>query len=656
MASSDRTTRFDLLKDFGPKAGEGPQDRRILSITPHWIIGVVRLGRPLSFSRRTNKSLGNVKEGAFTRAEDVLIITDDCIQLDIQSSKANHLKTLSATLKRTHVNYMDHDTLLPGDWVMAWLVNNEEDYNSLLDRIERFEPCNEFYDGLKFVGRVHAIRENGSTDPGGRESLSWQLQAVGFEEMDTQFFYDMALATASAVSSDIKIFMAQIGLDFTDWADQNAAKAGNLKDNADYLIPSLINMILGKGVSAEVNVPIQRAGAGTTSFQSGDRRVDPKVDYMVAPQANKEAPYAYLVPRSIGRLLGRDSSLGSKEDNLFGYADIFETLIGVQEYEPQGEADETSMYPEVDLNRSTASRKYTKIKLKGTFLPVNPSFVCRPLWQILQQFLNKSVNEMYTAFKANRVGRIVPTMVVRQIPFSTESAHESKDFPLTRFMSLPRWVVDPVMVSARSLGRSNASRTNMVHVYGEASSYAENDTLTKQLCRNPPIFDQLDIQRSGIHGSMSMVNCAIADQLEAPRAWMEAIADWSFGSQYTLNGTLDCIGVQAPVCEGENIEYNGNVYHVESIAHRCHIEGMRRSWRTVFQLSNGMPANQTGATPDVPVYPGFGSTARTIKEFTDPETGLLRIEASEPVSLGDPEFYTGPIPGDGFDNTSGRKK
>lgn len=648
-ASRSRASRYDLLREYGDDpakgqslAGTSAEDRFQISTTPAWALAVVRLGRPLSFSRRTNKSMGDVTEGAFTRAESPLIITDDCVQLQISNSKRSHTKTLAATLRFSGTSYLDPDIMLPDDWIFAWCCNNQEDLDNTLDKVRKGEAANEFNSGLKFVGRIHNIRQRVQYAPTGAVTSTYALQCLGFNELDTELFYDTALATAANVHSDIHTFMAQIGLGFRDWAEQNAAAAGDVKDNADRLIVSLLNMILGKGISAEVNVPVERAAAASGVFDNLGTPVDP-ADLKLAPQANKEAPFAYLVPRTVGLWLGRDPALASKKEGIFGYADILETLIGVQAYEAEENADEFSMYPLLNFSRSTSSRRYTKEPLKGTFLPVNPSFVNRPLWQLLQQFLNPAINEMYTSMRVSRDGRIVPTMVVRQIPFSTESAQESKEFPLTRFLSLPRWVVDRTMVSAGDLGYSNATRCNMVHIYGEASAYASNKTITNQLVRNPPIFDQTDIQRGGIRGRFMTVNCAIQDQLKAPRAWMEAIADWSIGSQYTLNGTLDCTGIQSPIAEGDNIEYEGVAYHVESVSHVCSIDDNRRTFRTSLELSNGMPVDQTEATSDAPRYPGFhnvvvpGLRGSGIKDEND-EQEEIPLERDETMILGDPEF------------------
>lgn len=663
-----QASRYDLLQEYAASAGP-PADPDVICDSPGWALAVIRLGRPQSFTRRGFKGIGKVTEGAFTRKEEPLLITDDCVALTIQSAKRAHTKTLDATLRNTDINYLSQDVLLPGDWVLAWCTNNQEDLVSVLERVRRGEPANGARDGLKFVGRVHTVRKTVQQDPAsGRRMSSFQLQAVGFEELDTQFFYDFALATASAVSSQIRTFMAQLGLNFSELAEAEQVRAGNVHDNADRLIVGLINIILGRGADATVNQPIERAADAAGPVSDRGSAVDTS-RLKLAPQANKEAPFAYLVPRAVGLLLGRDVTLASKE-GVFGYADVMETLVGVQRYTPETTPDERAFVPGLDLARSTQSRLYTPLALKGTFLPVNPSFVNRPLWTMLQEFLNPAINEMYTALRINPEGRVVPTLVVRQIPFSTESIQERPEFPLTRFLGLPRWVLSPVMVQGFSVGRSNATRVNMVHVYGNASAYAANRSVTNQLVRNPPIFDEVDIQRSGIRARMMTVNCALNDQVkrDGARTWMEAIADWSFGSQYTLNGTVEVTGLQSAVAEGDNVELEGIVYHVEALVHRCFMAGDKKKFRTTLMLSNGMPADQGDATDDFPRYPGFKNVATTTTRTENASYVVTAAEATDDLPAGteigqetvivdravaagnDPEVLTELDPGTSFDS------
>lgn len=610
-----RAATYDLLLDYNASAGALQEviDPTTIGTTPGWVIAVIRLGRPQSFSRRTMRSTGKATEGAFTRKTAPLIITDDCRDLTISCSKRSHVKTLAATL-RPGKNYLSRDAMQPGDWMMAWCLNNEEDLERVVKQIRNGEPANGQRDGLKFVGRVHNIRKHLSQNPSGDRETTYTLQGLGFAELDTAFFYDMALATTAATHNLMSLFMAQIGLNWSEFSESEQLQAGRLKDNSGKILEALVNIIVGKGPGADVNAGIDRLAAGS--------------GLNVAPQANKEAPYAYLVPRSVGALLGLDTVNGTKA-GLFGYADVLETLIGVQEYENKDDNTFGSFVPELDAS-STGARKRCREILKGTFLPVNPSFVNRPLWQVLQQYCNPAINEMYTALRVNDLGAVVPTLVVRQIPFTTESAAERQDFKLTRFLSLPRWKLHPTLVSVLDIGRSDATRVNMVHVYGEASTYASNRSITNQMVRNPPIFDELDIQRSGMRPLMKTVQCAVEDQLEAPRSWMEAIADWSFGSQYTLNGSVDCWGIQSPIAEGDNIELEGVAYHVEGITHRCAMQGDSRVFRTVLELSNGMPVDQEEATADFPRYPGF----RNVELTTTPqgpsfESRALVSEATE---------------------------
>lgn len=636
--------RYDLIRDFQTELRDdlqGVSDPHYLGKASFWALAVVQLGRPQSFSRRTFKSLGSVVEGAFTRRAKPFVITD-ASHVTISGSKRSHTKTLEATLPPT-ANYLSQTAVAPGDWLLAWCWSNEEDARRVLKQVRDGQAANGFGDGLKFVGRVHSVRKGVDVEPGGTQNSSYSLQGVGFEELDTSFFYDFALATAAAVKNDIRPFMAQLGLEFSKWAEQAQMAAGNISDNADRVITALIDVIVGKGVAATINTPVERGAAAAALLGSSVGG-----GLKLAPQANKEAPFAYLVPVSVATMLGRDPTERSKE-RVFGYADILDTLIGVQRYTANASNTTATFTPDLFYPalaaESTRSRKKTDTPLKGTFLPVNPSFVNQPLFQLLQQFLNPTINEMYTALRTDENGAVMPTLVVRQIPFSTEAIRERPEFPLTRFLALPRWVVAPVMVRGYNVGRSNATRVNMIHVYGDASAYASNRSVTNQMVRNPPIFDATDIQRSGIRPLMRTVNCALADQVrvDGARIWMEAIADWTIGSQYTLNGSLHLAGVQSPVAEGDNVEFDGVVYHVEAVTHDCSMgpDG-QKSFITTLEVSNGMPADQGEALDDFPRYPGFQNTAVSVP----------RDAASRPPTMEAPEAEGVPPPDDGVTDTT----
>lgn len=696
-----KATIYDLVSDF-----QVDQDG-LLSISPGWCVAVYRLGKPVTYSRLSTQSYGETISGAFERNTKPLIITDECISLNISKSKNSHTKLLNATLKG-QTNYLSANAILPGDWILVWMHNDITTTDRIVSQIQESLPCNDFMDGLKFVGRVHSIRKTVNVDNAGSKSTAYSLQGIGFDELNTQFFYDVMVATAAGMQRDSNIsrFMAQLGLNWSRFINGKAAKAGRIKDNVSDLIVALIETIVGKGIAGDVqeryeelkasslkdskkskkgkeqektlaqqineianngsqnaNTALERAvkaaGGGVKGGKVSPNAPAAKITYS---QSDKECPFAYIIPVSVAKVLGRDLFEKSKaQKNVFGYADILETIIGVQQYEVKPNDLSKGFYPIIDENKCNArsSRKFCKEPLKGTYLPIEGSFVNKPLWSVLQQFLNPTINEMYTALKPNPEGQVVPTIVARQIPFNSEAIIESHGFPLTRFLSLPRWRVDPVMVKGFDVGRSNATRFNIIHVYGDPSVYAGRKLAVpaRQIIRNPPVVDTIDIARSGVKAYMQMVNCALPDVVNlgvqsstgGARVFMEAIADWTFGSHLTLNGTIQTVGIQAPLAEGDNIEFEGIAYHVESVSDSCGINlaGIK-VFNTTLTLTNGIPIDQdTEYSKEFPRYAGFGKTVST--KDLDLKSDAVTVESRRNVD-GDDITITSQDPGRTVDN------
>ncbi len=627
---SKRAGTYNLVNDYSKTADDG-----YLSSTPFWALAIIRLGLPLSFSRRLNASVTrDVTAGALLRADQPLLITDDCVALNIQNSKRSHTKTLSATLLQTDVNYLSE--LLTGDHVMAWMMNSEEDFNRIVQAIKDGKPANGFNDGLKFVGRIHDISKDISVDPGtGTKTSTYDLQCVGFAELDSCLFYDHSLASNDQISRDLGQWLARLGLDINALFE-SATRGGIPSNNINTIIPTLLDLIVGKGPKTGRDAsPVVGTSAG---------------DVSATPQTLSEPPYAYLIPISVGKLLGKNPSDASKPSKIMAYADILELLQGVQNYSNKATDSYQIFTPDLS-SKSTPQRRVTTTSLLGTFLPLMPELTNRPLWQIFNQFLNPVINEMYTALRVNPEGSIVPTIVLRQIAFTTEAfqadasipgaTSNGATIPYTRFLDLPRWVIPDTAISRVHVGRSDATRTNMVHVYGASSALQNNVPVQYQLINNPPIRDDLDVMRSGMRPFMSTVDCFVNDQIgTVPGQWMRLIADRMIGSHLTLNGTISCLGIQSPIVEGDNLEFDGVVYHLESVQHSASIDfNGNKSWTTTLQLTNGMRSDVDifdVSRPEQPIYPGIKKTDLT---FYDPgltlEQGLTTGGDSQQQ---DPEF------------------
>lgn len=581
---------YSVLQDFGD--GADPTD---LSSDPYWVVAVMRLGLPLSFSRAQMASVTkDLTQGALLRAEAPLVITDDCVQGQISGQKGGHTKSMNLSLKQTDVNYLVE--LQPGDWTMCWLVNNRAARDSLLSRIARGEACNKFDDGLKFVGRIHNIRKLGDTDPGsGTKTAAYSVQAVGFSELDTQFFYDNSLASKDVLARDYGQWLTRIGIEVEalfGQIDQDVQK-----DNINRIIPTLLDLIVGRGPSKQSSIIVDAATAGQT--------------VQADPSNLKEAPYSYVIPVMVAKLLGKTASDASKPASVLGYSDILELVQGVQNY--SNRSGSQVFTPDLSSD-STPQRRITPTPMSGTFLPFFPEFTNKPLWSVFQQYLNPTINEMYTALRVNSDGNVVPTIVLRQIPFTTNAFQPSDStIRFTRFLSLPRWQLPPVMVQRYDIGRSDATRINFVHVYGSSSYQTNAVAIQEQMVNSPPVKDDVDIIRSGLRPYMTTVECWVDDTVGKVQGdWMKLIADWTMGSHLTLNGSIESFGVQSPICEGDNLEFDGVVFHIEGVSHSFGIstESGDKHWRTSLSVTNGMRAD-TDDNTDFPIYPGFDAADNT---------------------------------------------
>ena len=589
-----------------------------ISTSPGWVMAVIRLAKPLTYSRRLNKSVGSPSSGAFLRQSQPLIIFDDCQQLSISRPTGQPLKNLNATIKSASVNYLSANAILPGDWILAWCHNDVENTKKIIPRILNGEACNKFDDGLKFFGRVHNIRKRVSVNEKVK-TASYSLQAIGFSELETSFFYDLHLATAAAMAGaeDIGLFMSQIGLDYIDFIAKSQKEGGNIEDNMADLISSLIDSVIGKGSPSKGDEAL-----AATAKKAG---FDMPTLHLTSP-SRAEAPYSYLVPTFVAQLLGK-TPVDKSRSSVFCCADLFHLLIGVQQYDHLDSSPHKGFWPVIDPIKSKNNRSVCPDPIKGTFLPQAIEIINIPIWRMIaEQFLNQAINQAYTALKVGPDGNITPTIVIRQIALSSNQASikvdgnnkvtadpkvAGRDIPLTKFLHLPRWVIDPVMVREFDVGRSDATKFNMIKILGDPKYFPHGASSqpADEMVRNPPVFDTVDIARCGIKPYIQTVNCTPGDitRPDGLEVWTRMVADWWIGSQHTLNGTIQCVGIQSPIAEGDNIEFEGIVYHIDSISDSCMItpDGTKR-FITSLSLTHGMPVMQDNDA-EFPTYPGFAS-------------------------------------------------
>lgn len=548
-----------------------PTEEGYLSLSPDWMLCVIRFKHLSTFSREKMASLSTDGSEAAAEKGEPLIITSDCVSLSTSSSKGSHVKNLVATLMPGGTNYLSE--IMPGDWLFAWMVQDEDKSADIARRIRAGEACNNFDDGLKFVGRVYSISKSLSIDPNsGKKQLRYSLQGNAFNEFNTSVFWDQYLSVAQPL---IKTWMGNLGLAMDKFLSQDGIDINGA-------MPELLELLFGRGISKKAANP---DGAAALQIVTG------------LTEGEGEAPFAYVVPSTVGKLLGRRSR--SKKSGVLAYADILREVFGVQKYQNLGADFQTDVDESIgtSLEGGAAGSLFQPTELKpmlGKFLPHVPTFSGKTVWSILGTFLNGVVNEMYTCLRVDGAGKILPTIVVRQLPF-TSSVFEGDT--RTSFLELPRWKAPESMLMTYQVGRSDALRFNFVHLTGQAVAQAQNNVFTFQLVRTPPRRDDQDIRRSGLRPDIQSVACGIEDQQLGPKKWMDIRADILMGQHLTLTGTISMFGVEEPICEGDNFEVDGVVFHIESVMHTASIsEDGKKRFMTTLQVTHGMRSDD----PDAP--------------------------------------------------------
>lgn len=556
---------YEIIKDYNQAAGSD-----YISVSPYWLVLVLPLYYPVTYKRdqAVINSLGESINGASfskdiskaVKLKDPILLMSEVQSVTVSSSKSNHVGTMNATLF-PHAEFVK--MMNPGDYVFCWMVNGEQKKNDLIRRLTTSkEPCNEFSDGLKFYGKIASIREQLEQSPDGTRYARFNLNATSFTELDATFFYEEHLATKKeGIATQLK----QLNLDIDKLFDVNNNSVGMIPNQT---IVQFIDVFLGIGVKS--------------NLESGQTASELKSTY------GAEGDYAHIVPANVGRVFAKQEQTKS----VLRTADIIEVLHGIQNYgrgAGSGSNDlEIAKSFQPAGTQYGGSRRFTGKDLIGRNSPIPPTLSNAPLWSILQEYLNPCCNEMYSTLRINADGVVVPTVVVRQMPFNTD-AYAGK-VAVTPFREVPQWVVPDVIVRGADIGKSDAMRFNFIHVYGVSDTVGAR-SVTEQMIDAPPRFDEMDIARSGLRPYMTMVPCWVNETRDGsgPKIWTEVISDFIMGQHMTLTGTLKTYGIQSPICIGDNVKWDDVIYHIEMVTHSCSIGGDgRKTFETTLGLTHGL--------------------------------------------------------------------
>lgn len=572
---------YKVIKDF--TAQENPDS---ITVTPYWVVVVFQQKYPVSYYRSGNKSI-SPEDGI--QVKDKIIITDDCFQLSVSSTKNNYITSLNAGL---YPSQKWLKVINPGDWLCAWMVQSKTQFDKLLDKIKSNKACNEFNDGLKFFGKVGAVRKQLRQDPNGVRRVRYILTGAGFSEFDATLYYNPYLAGRE---DQLATYFGRFGYDINQFIDQ---KRGGI--SSEKAIPQIIDVMFGKGTPPELGQQILTSSSGAST----DRVY------------GLEGDYSYVLPTEVATIIGKNTT--TKKAGV-GYSDVLETVIGVQQYT---EADlEIAKRFQPDGAKTAHSRRFTATpELLGAFLPTHIAFANRTVWNILLEFLNRSLNEMYTTLRVNANGQVVPTMVVRQLPFNSNLSFAK--VPITKFASLPRWEIDPLLIKEVDIGKTDGMRINFVELLPVSSAAAARNPSATSVS-NPPRWDAADIARHGLRPYHQSVPAYPGEtRNDSLSQWKDVLQDILMGQHLTMSGQMSCVGIPSPICIGDNVEFEGILYHIESVTHSCGIsESGFKSFNTSLTLTHGV--NSDVALTDDDIF-AYTSDRIELQDRLDPKVDVTR--------------------------------
>lgn len=570
-----------------------------------------------------------------------ILFDQQIINWNLQDSKESHIHGLNMEMVNSDNSLYLMQWVNPGDWCMFWVFNSRIDFEKIRARLidwhgarpwdgnvdkvngeENHNKVNEFNSGLKFVGRITSVQHREQRRGDGSFDVGWSIQAAAFVELDMTIYYNDLIAFKY---DNAYQFWPDFGVNLKKLLNNDP---GNNQGyiNTNSFVPAVIKVGLG-------------VGPGKLTKDKGDTEIKDGGDQLAA-----SPNVSFEVPAVITGMLDRSGAEF--------YADILNQVVGVQTY---GESNDRDAYKNLlpDLNRAQGETTifYCTKKLNDFYPPDPFSFKDKSIWSFIESYLNQPINEAYTALRPSPTdGALIPTLTIRRVPYSSDEyatlGGDAADNFLesTAFSHLPRWVIPPEQVFSSQIGRSETLRFNYVHI--TPSVLPSKDPTGKERIAyllSPPLVDEASIRRHGLRMMNTRVagfgDPSFATKNQNPaQQYSSFMADILMEAHLRLSGSLTTIGVQDPIQPGDNLYYNGAIYHIESVVHHGGIDSSgAKKFMTQMALSHGVPVRILGKEGRLQ---SFGTKTEKINSLAPSEWDQFEDLEKDLADLKDPKSST----------------
>jgi hypothetical protein len=478
-------------------------------------------------------------------------------------------------------------------------------------RARNLQPINRFNDGFKGLYKIQNVRKGLRINPDGTKQLVYFVNAFSFTEFNNKMYFNPFLLTAGDASNDL-LFVSRISDQWQKIVSNKSEK------NIQNIIKLFITAFLGEGLSDE--------GRKTKGVLKSPNDL-------------------FFMPQEVGKLLGLPSVKKA--------ADVYNYLMGIQKYSNTSGGSTPSRGLNPTIGKTTGRFFETPSQIDGISIIKPEYWNQKQVYSIIREYLNSVLNESYTTHRVDPNGKVMPTMVFRQKPFTTEHYKGPLSEKSTKFFNLPRWKIDPSMLLGDlNLGAEEAARINFVQIFGRSIVINVEGNISDQIAKGNYVFDQQDIQRNGLKPFIATSNFDFPDDRDpkgtkAPQ-WTKLIGDMLIGGHLKENGTIPCVGIQEPIPVGDNLELDGIVYHIESVSHSYVVDAEGyKSFRTNISVSNGVDLRSNSAAPFYPEMEHTDAFTQKLEDyvrenllpgFSDTQNIPGRVEGEELKETGQKSF------------------
>lgn len=520
--------------------------------SPAWMVTFVR------FAQRSDEGRNpiGINDGLQTRL--TLPVISDCISVSTNESKGSLNSGAEITLLSGDLNYQA--AISTGDYFIINIVRDEYKILDLYERAKNDKPINGYNDGFKGLFKVQSVHESLMINNDGTKRIVYKVTGYAFSEFNNTIYFNPFL---------VQEYMKTPLFFLTAISDKWNLKIKDGEYNSvQNVILALYDAFMGKSIRKLAGGPLKEG-------------------------LEKTPNRPYEVPAQIMSLMGRGRSGGN-------ICDINNVIIGKQNYTSTSNTIEAAnLRP--NINSQKGNIFVTPSFIEGHSYAKPEYFNQIKIWDILNQYLNNSLNEMYTAFKpdmSSDSNSIYPTLVVREKPFTTNRFSKSVKRKTTPFLSLPRWILDYANITSYQTGKDDAARFNFVQVFGRNQTNSPNASIAMQTRAGNYVIEKEDIRRSGLRPFIITIPFDYfriqSDAVSDTPYWSRLIADWVIGGHLKMSGSIQSFGIEKPISVGDNLQVGSTVFHIESINHSASIDSSGvKTFRTNISVSNGVLDDDT---------------------------------------------------------------